>query len=94
MIILCLTENRVFYTLELKIFEESYPFAQSKDEKGIIHFHQIESLRKSGSYQNVISRFALYFRKTSNTYFLSMDDFCKMIDRVGKKSFNKADMQK
>ena len=69
-------------------------FERSKDEKRMIHFHQIESLRKFGSYQNVISGFALYFSKTSNTYFLSIDDFCKMIGHRDKKSFNESDMQR
>lgn len=84
----------IFYALELKTFEGSCSFERSKDEKGIIHFHQIESLRKFGSYENVISGLILDCRKTNNTYFLSIDDFCKMIDHIDKKSFNETDMQK
>lgn len=82
----------VFYTLELKSFEGSCSFERNKEENGIIHFHQIESLKYFAKYPNVISGFILDFRKSDSTYFLSIDDFCEMIDNISKKSFNENDL--
>lgn len=84
--------NGKFYTLELKTFEGSCSFERTKEDKGIIHFHQIESLKCFTTYPNVISGFILDFRKSDMTYFLSITDFCKMIDNIPKKSFNEKDM--
>lgn len=81
-----------FYTLELKTFEGSCSFERTKEEKGIIHFHQIESLKKFATYPNVISGLILDFRKSDKTYFLSIDEFCKMIQNISKKSFSEKDM--
>ncbi len=82
----------IFYTLELKSFEGSCSFERTKEEKGIIHFHQIESLKKFATYTNVISGFILDFRKSDTTYFLSIADFCRLIDNISKKSFNENDL--
>jgi len=82
----------LFYTLELKTFDSSCSFERDKSENGTIHFHQIESLKKFAAYQNVISGFLLDFRKTDNTYFLLINEFCEMIKSISKKSFNEKDM--
>ena len=81
-----------FYTLELKTFEGSCSFERTKEDKGIIHYHQIKSLKKFATYLNVISGFILDFRKSDSTYFLSINDFCIMINNISKKSFNENDM--
>lgn len=82
----------LFYTLELKSFEGSCSFERTKEEKGIIHLHQIESLKKFNLYDQVISGFLLDFRKSDNTYFLSINEFCKLSEKITKKSFNENDM--
>ena len=84
----------MFYTLELKSFQGSCSFERTKEDKGIIHHHQIESLNKFATYPNVISGFLLDFRKSDNTYFLLIDDFDRMINHITKKSFNEEDMLK
>lgn len=81
-----------FYTLECKSFEGSCSFERTKEDKGIIHWHQRESLKKFMFYPNVVSGFLLDFRKTDNTYFLSIDDFENMLMYLDKKSFNENDM--
>ena len=84
--------NGTFYTLELKTFERSCSFERIKSDKGIIHYHQIESLKKFNTYPSVISGFILDFRKSGLTYFLHINNFCKIIDNIDKKSFNEKDM--
>ena len=80
------------YALELKTFEGSCSFERTKAEKGSIHYHQIESLKKFATFPNVISGLILDFRKSGTTYFLSIDEFCRMIQKIPKKSFNENDM--
>lgn len=84
----------MFYTLELKSFQGSCSFERTKEDKGIIHYHQIESLKKFTTYPNVVSGFLLDFRKSDSTYFLLIDDFDRMINHITKKSFNEEDMLK
>lgn len=84
----------LFYTLELKTFGDSCSFEREKVDNGIIHFYQIESLKKFNNYLNVISGFILDFRKSDHTYFLSITDFCNIEKNIKKKSFNENDMLK
>ena len=85
-------ENGFFYVVECKTFQGSCSFERDKNDKGIIHYYQVESLKKFSSYERVISGFFLDFRKTDNTYFLSIQDFIKMENNLNKKSFNEQDM--
>lgn len=78
--------------IECKTFQGSCSFERDKNDKGIIHYYQVESLKKFSSYERVISGFFLDFRKTDNTYFLSIQDFVKMENNLNKKSFNEQDM--
>jgi len=82
----------ILYSLELKTFENSCSFERCKEDNGIIHYHQIESLKKLNTYENIISGFVLDFRKTDTTYFLFIDDFCRLSEMITKKSFNEKDM--
>lgn len=85
-------DGEKLYTLECKTFMGSCSFERDKNDKGIIHWYQIESLTKFSSYKNVISGFLLDFRTSENTYFLFISDFNKMIQKIFKKSFNEKDM--
>lgn len=85
-------KRRTFWTLELKSFNGSCSFERTKTEKGIIHFHQIESLKNFSQYKNVYSGFILDFRKTDNTYFLSILEWNQLADSISKKSFNENDL--
>lgn len=83
------------YTLELKsVAGKSISFEKEKSEKGIIHKHQIENLKKFSSYRNVISGFIFDFRCSNMTYFCPINDFLHMIDNLDKKSFNENDLFK
>lgn len=81
-----------FWTLELKSFEGSCSFERCKEDKGIIHYYQVESLKKFSDYDKVCSGFLLDFRKTGNTYFLMIDEWDNLINSITKKSFNENDL--
>jgi penicillin-binding protein-related factor A (putative recombinase) len=84
--------SSTFYAIELKTSAGSFSFERTKEDKGDIHFHQIESLRKFATYKNVVSGFILDFRKSDNTYFIYIEDFLHIIEHIDKKSFNEADL--
>lgn len=85
--------SRTFFALELKsVGGGSISFEKSKEEKGIIHFHQAEGLRKFGSFDGIMAGFVLNFRKEDKTYFIEIGNYLKMIDVIGKKSFNEKDL--
>lgn len=84
-----------FYALECKsVGTNSVSFERSKTDKGVIHYHQIESLKKFSNYHNVVSGFLLDFRLSNNTYFLKINEFINLIDNIDKKSFNEANILK
>lgn len=87
-------ERNTFWTLELKTFGGSCSFERNKEDKGIIHYYQVESLKKFSIYKNVCSGFILDFRKTGNTYFLMIDEWDGLINSLSKKSFNENDLLK
>lgn len=87
-------DGTIFYSLELKTFAGSCSFERNKNEKGIIHYHQVLSLKKFASYKNVCSGFILDFRKTDNTYFLNINEWDNLINSIDKKSFNEDDLLK
>lgn len=85
----------VFYTLELKsVGTSSISFERTKEDKGVIHKHQIDNLIKFSTYKNVVSGFLLDFRISDKTYFCLIEEFKNMIDNLTKKSFNESDLFK
>lgn len=85
------------YALELKsVGTSSIFFERTKEEKGVIHYHQIKGLREFVGYKNVVAGFLFNFRKkdTEITYYQHISDFDKMIDSIDKKSFNEKDLAK
>ena len=86
--------RNTFWALELKTFGGSCSFERTKEDKGIIHYYQVESLRKFSTYENVCSGFILDFRKSENTYFLKIDEWDNLINSITKKSFNEDDLLK
>lgn len=85
-------DGNIFYALELKSFEGSCSFERTKEDKGIIHYYQIESLKKFSQYKNVCSGLILDFRKADHTYFLNINEWDDLIQHIDKKSFNEGDM--
>jgi penicillin-binding protein-related factor A (putative recombinase) len=87
------------YCLELKSTKyKSMSFESEKDSNStaMIHYHQIEGLLDASNYDGVVAGFVLNFRNddlnTQVTYFLSIDNFMKMISTISKKSFGISDI--
>lgn len=81
------------YTLELKsVGTKSISFERQKSDKGVIHKHQIDNLKKFSTYKNIVSGFIFNFRLSNKTYFCSINDFITMINNLDKKSFNEKDL--
>ena len=86
-------DGKHLYTLELKtVGTKSISFERTKEDKGEIHYHQIQGLEKFAEYKNVISGLLLDFRLSDMTYFLSIHDYLYLISQIDKKSFNEKDM--
>lgn len=85
--------GEVFYTLELKsVGTTSISFERDKEDKGVIHKHQIDKLLEFSKYKNIISGLLLDFRLSDKTYFCMIEEFKNMIDNLDKKSFNEKDL--
>lgn len=84
--------RNLFLTLELKTFQGSCSFERDKNEKGIIHYYQIEKLKEFANYKRVISGFVLDFCSADHTYFLNINDWDNLISHIEKKSFNEQDL--
>ena len=96
------TEFGVMSFLELKSTKEKYmgfediTLDDDDIQERMIHKHQILGLSKYARKRNVISGFILNFRNekdgTQRTFYIGIEDFLKMIARIGKKSFNMNDL--
>ena len=83
------------FCIELKtVAGNSISFEREKNDKGVIHYYQIDSLKNFSQYKNVISGLIIDFRKTENTYFVNIKDWDKLIGDINKKSFNESDLVK
>lgn len=92
-----LFKSPTLLALEMKsVATSSISFERNKDDKGVIHYHQIEGLRKFARYEDVVTGFLLNFRHKNETeacYFLHIKDFDRMVHDICKKSFNESDLQ-
>ena len=81
-----------FLPIELKSTKGTSFSIQSdklEDGKDIKH-HQIKSLERAQSFENVIAGFVLDFRE-SNTYWISINDFMNFVCNTRKKSISEKD---
>ena len=85
--------GKILYTLELKsVGATSISFERTKEDKGVIHKHQIDNLLKFSTYENIVSGLILDFRLSDMTYFCMIEEFVNMINNLDKKSFNEKDL--
>lgn len=85
--------RNTLWTLELKsVAGMSISFERNKKDKGVIHYYQIESLKKTSMHKNLCSGFILDFRGSDNTYFLPISQWDKLTNSIDKKSFNEKDL--
>ena len=89
-----------FFCLELKtVAGKSISFEKTKakedkpkEDKGEIHYHQIEYLKNCSQYQNIIPGLIIDFRGVDNTWFLHINQWDTLINSITKKSFNESDL--
>lgn len=82
-----------FFCLELKsVAGKSISFERTKNDKGEIHYHQIEYLKSCLNYRNIIPGLIIDFRGTDNTWFLNIKEWDDLINSISKKSFNESDL--
>lgn len=87
------SNKRFLYALELKtVAGKSISFERNKDEKGEIHFHQIQGLNEWNKYKGVVCGFVIEFRKLEKTVFINIEDFNILMNTITKKSFNYDDL--
>ncbi len=87
-----------FFAMELKSTLGSLTYWRKDfDEDGKKNTYeikkwQIEGLDKASQHKGVIAGLYINFRKTEETYFLSIEDFHKLTDNMDKKSINRNDV--
>lgn len=87
-------QTLTLYALELKTVQgKSISFERTKEEKGEIHYHQIEGLNKFENIGECVCGFVIEFRELETTIFLPIKEFLKLQEIIPKKSFNYKDLQ-
>lgn len=85
---------KTLYALELKTVKgKSISFEREKEDNGVIHKHQIDSLNKWFEYGGIICGFIIEFREIEKTIFISINEFNKLSGFLNKKSFNINDLK-
>lgn len=86
--------NRNLYALELKSIKgNSISFERSKDDRGDIHYYQIEGLNHWNKYPGIICGFVIEFRSFEKTIFLSIIEFNRLSNIIQKKSITLNDLE-
>ena len=86
-------KTRTLYALELKtVSGKAISFERTKEDKGEIHYHQIEGLNKWNQYDGTVCGFIIKFRELETTVFIDIGDFNTLIGKIAKKSFNYKDL--
>lgn len=89
-----INRNYPLMCLELKsVGGKSISFEKTKEDKGVIHYHQIQGLLEISKYEDILAGFIINFREIEETYFIEINEFCKMIGNLNKKSFNVDDLR-
>ena len=89
------SKAKILYALELKsVAGKSISFERTKEEKGEIHFHQIEGLNKWDKYDGTICGLIIEFRELEKTIFLNIQEMNRLMETIPKKSFNYSDLEK
>ena len=81
------------YAIEAKTVDgKSISFERTKEDKGVIHLHQINGLNKWDKFDGIICGFIIEFRELDKTIFLDIKQMNKIMKILQKKSFNFSDL--
>lgn len=82
------------YALEAKTVKgKSISFERDKDDKGLIHLHQINGLNEWNKYDGITCGFIIEFRTLEKTIFLDIENMNKVMNAIQKKSFTLVDLE-
>lgn len=85
--------KHILYALELKtVGGKSISFERKKDDKGVIHYYQIEALNKWNKFDGIICGLVIEFRKDEKTIFVDIEQMNKIINTISKKRFSISDL--
>lgn len=88
------SNSHILFALEMKTVGSKFiSFEREKNEKGIIHYHQIKGLNEWNKYDGIICGFIIEFRKLEKTIFLEIQQFNKLVNSIEKKSFTLNDLE-
>jgi len=89
------SRRHILYALELKTVKgKSISFERTEEERGDIHYEQIDALNKWNRYDGIICGFVIEFRQMETTVFLHIDHMNRIINEIPKKSFSFNDLEK
>lgn len=87
------SHKRTLYALELKtVSGKSISFERTKEDRGEIHFHQIEGLNEWDKYEGITCGIIIEFRSEEKTVFIDIAEMNKIISAIPKKSFSLSDL--
>ena len=68
-------------------------FERDKEDKGVIHAHQIKGLNEWNKYDGITCGFLIEFRALEKTIFLDIKDMNMIMNAIQKKSFTLSDLE-
>jgi len=88
------SKRHILYAIEAKtVAGKSISFERNKDDKGVIHTHQITSLNEWDKYDGITCGLLIEFRELEKTIFLNIKDMNKVMTLLPKKSFTLKDLE-
>ena len=88
------SQKHILYALELKtVSGKSISFERAKEDKGLIHYHQIKGLGEWNEYDGIVCGIVIDFRGAEKTVFIEIAEFNRLINKISKKSFGLVDLE-
>lgn len=87
------SKRHTLYALEAKtVGNKTISFERTKEDKGVIHLHQIKGLSEWNKYNGITAGFIIEFRGIEKTIFIDIDSFKELTEKIAKKSINYNDI--
>lgn len=88
------SKRHILYALEAKtVSGKSISFERDKEDKGVIHIHQINGLNSWNKYDGITCGLLIEFRELEKTIFLDIEDMNQVMTLLTKKSFTIKDLE-
>ena len=87
------SNKHILYALEMKtVSGKSISFERKKEDKGMIHYHQICGLNKWNTFDGITCGIIVEFRQIEKTVFIDIEQMNRIMNVVQKKSFSFDDL--